>query len=136
MCLRSRPLPMPEINVTLFEPELTVAKSGPAPPVNCPTRSAVGLVPTGKTVGSWSLKKPLPIPGRSKTWFALASAMRRSGWPFPLMSASAVATGPTPASRRGPGKKVKLFPTFWLKRIETSFEPLLATIKSRRSSRR
>ena len=37
-------------------------------------------------------------------------ATRRSGTPLPMTSATAVATGPTPAWSRGPGTKVKLLP--------------------------
>ena len=50
------------------------------------------------------------------------------------MSATAVATGPTPALSRGPGANVKLLPTFSLNRMETSLDPLLATIRSSRPS--
>ena len=46
VCVDVSPPPIPEMSVTLLDPELTVATSRPGPPVNCPTKSAVGLVPT------------------------------------------------------------------------------------------
>ena len=53
-----------EISVRSFDPALTVTRSGW--PSKLPTKSGPGLVPTGKIVGFWSLKKPSPTPGSSR----------------------------------------------------------------------
>ena len=64
-----------------------------------------GRCPRDRSSGIWSLKKPLPMPWSSQTLFEPLSATKRSGTPLPRTFTTAVATGPTPASSRGPARR-------------------------------
>ena len=68
--------------------------------MNCPTNSAPGLVPTGKIVGDWSLKKPLPSPWKHPNVVRAAIDDHQVGDAVARTSATAVETGPTPAWRQ------------------------------------
>ena len=56
-----------EIKVRLFDPALTVTRSGL--PSKLPTNTSPGLSPTGNLWGLVSLKNPPPTPGSSATSF-------------------------------------------------------------------
>ena len=87
-------------------------------------------------MGSWSLKKPPPTPGRSLTWFAPLSLTRRSGKGSPVTSSTTVDVGPRPPWSRGPGTNVKPpSAVATLSRIETSLDPSLAMTRSGRPLR-
>ena len=97
-----------EMSVRSFDPELTVSR--PGRPSKLPKYMGPGLLPTGKTLGFWSLKKPSPTPGSSITLFDWLLLTRTSGMPSPVTSWTTVDTGPEPALSRGPGVKVMLLP--------------------------
>ena len=61
-----------------------------------------GLVPTGKILGFWSLKKPPPTPGSNITLFDWLLLTRTSGMPSPVTSWTTVDTGPEPTLSRAP----------------------------------
>ena len=69
------------MSVRSFDPELTVSR--PGLPSKLPKKMGPGLLPTGKTVGFWSLKKPPPTPGSNITLFDWLLLTRTSGMPSP-----------------------------------------------------